>query len=182
MIPITISTSFSLVEAAVTLFGNSAEKERKQRVSILLRKLYAETHSNLDIRDLVKKENLKTDWLKSIKAVAPLLKNETASLVLLGTENCFKELQIIQNDINDLWSFNAEAGDEAEEKYEAPVNFKQAVAFCANKIEILKSYAQIEEKDKDLFTTLVPLKRLANIHNYSMIIIKSLEAYFREHA
>ena len=178
-----LEVPFSLVDAAIALFSDRAsEKERKQRVNILLRKLYAETRANLDILELVKTENLKDDWLKSVKAVAPLLKNEAASLVLLGTDDCFREIKLIQEDINDVWKVNSDDDGTDSDDYRAPENFKQAVAFCTNKINVLKSYASINESDKELFKRLIPSRRIANIHNYLLVIKKALQYYLGNHS
>lgn len=183
MLPISVITdTLNLAEAAIPFFTDKSEKERKQRVNILFRRLYAETRSNLDILDLVKKDNLKKDWLKSVKTIAPLLKNEYASLVLLGTDNCFKEIKLIQSDLYETWQVNQDESSEDNDLFENPENFKQAVSFCVNKIEILKSYATIDEKNVDLFTKLVLSKRLANIYNYSKIIKKSLSNYFASYS
>ncbi|MBQ2314068.1 MAG: hypothetical protein II187_04130 [Treponema sp.] len=175
----TIKDTVDLAVLAFSLFaGDPKEEERKQRVNVLFRRLYAETRSNLAVLDLVDKEKLKSraDWFKAVRAVAPLLKNEAGQLVLLGTDSCFREIKVIQADIDGAWEFNKEDGEDSD-AYEAPASFRKAVEFCVGKIELLKSYASIDENAIDLFTRLVPSRRFSNICAYSKIIAQSISAY-----
>lgn len=177
---ISISPTINLIEGIVSLFaGSEKEKDRKKKSILLLRNLILECKSNIAVLKQINKDEIKKDCFSAVKAIAPLLKNEAAKLVLLGTDDCLREINLIQENIEDVKRLTEEDsvdGDDTE-KYEEVKSLKEALSFCVEKIEILKLYADIPANGKVYFTSLVLSRRLNNIERYSRQILISLKTY-----
>lgn len=165
-----------LCELLFKLFPSNAKNEQKQKAEILFRSLYAECVNNIHILDSFKRDSFtKENTFRAVKSIAPLLKNEFAQLLLLGTDGSLEELRIMQNNIEQL---EIEQEDDCQkDKITKAKTLQQAIAFCVNKIQFLKNYAMIDESNTDLFHELNLKTRIDNIYNYSKQIKKQLHLH-----
>jgi len=164
-----------IIEFAASLFPNKAKiKERKQKAAVLFRSLYTECENNIQILDSFKRASFsKENTFHAVKTIASLLQNEAGNLIILGTEGVLKDLEVMQKEID---SITIEEEDSKDEKLTVKT-LREAISFCVYKIQFLKTYAKVDEKDAALFKELTLKTRLDNIYNYSKQIKKQLGSY-----
>lgn len=178
---LSFSPTVNILEIATSLFSVDKDKAaREENAKLLLKRLYVECRQNLDVLNLVKLDEVNSQSFKAVKAIAPLLKNETGQLILLGSPECLEKINIIQEELDDKDMLGCD--EDNQETFEKAKTLKEAIVFCVNKIEILKNYANIPEDCSELFTTLTLSTRLKNIICYTRQIADSIRnsSYFVE--
>lgn len=116
-----------------------------------MRSLFAECKKNLEIIKIIKKDKINKDYIKSVKTLGKILNNEIGQLVLLNQDGILDEIQAIQKDLDFKTEINGKTENEDEDKLDKPKTLKQAIVFYVNKIETLKTLANLTDDEFNIF-------------------------------
>ena len=149
--------------------------DTKSKQDFLLRSLFAECKKNLEIIKIVKKDKINEDYIKSVKTLGNILNNEIGQLVLLNQDGILDEIHAIQDDLNSKAEINNNAENEDDDKLEKPKTLKQAIDFYVNKIETLKTLANLSDDEFNIFPKIRVQMRLENIEKYLKVVKMTIE-------
>lgn len=149
--------------------------DTKLKQDFLLRSLFAECKKNLEIIKIVKKDKINEDYIKSVKTLGKILNNEIGQLVLLNQDGILDEIQAIQDDLDFKTEINGKSENEDDDKLEKPKNLKQAIVFYVNKIETLKTLANLSDDEFNIFPKIRVQMRLENIEKYLKVVKKTID-------
>ena len=149
--------------------------DTKLKQDFLLRSLFVECKKNLEIIKIVKKDKINEDYIKSVKTLGKILNNEIGQLVLLNQDGILDEIQAIQDDLDFKTEINGKSENEDDDKLEKPKNLKQAIVFYVNKIETLKTLANLSDDEFNIFPKIRVQMRLENIEKYLKVVKKTID-------
>lgn len=152
---------------------NKSNKKSKQ--DFLLRSLFAECKKNLEIIKVIKKDQLNTNYIQNVKTLGKILNNEIGQLVLLNQDSILDEIQAIQDDLDFKTEINGKSENEDNDKLEKPKTLKQAIVFYVNKIETLKTLANLSDDEFNIFPKIRVQMRLENIEKYLKVVKMTIE-------
>ena len=152
--------------------------DTKSKQDFLLRSLFAECKKNLEIIKIVKKDKINEDYIKNVKTLGKILNNEIGQLVLLNQDGILDEIHAIQDDLNSKAEINNNAENEDDDKLEKPKTLKQAIDFYVNKIETLKTLANLSDDEFNIFPKIRVQLRLENIEKYLKVVKKTIDSEF----
>ena len=154
------------------------QKNKEEKKDFLLRSLFAECKKNLEIIKIIKKDKINEDYIKNVKTLGNILNNEIGQLVLLNQDGILDEIQAIQDDLDFKAEINNTAENEDNDKLENPKTLKQAITFYVNKIDILKTLANLSDDEFDIFPKFRVQLRLENIEKYLKVVKKTIDSEF----
>ena len=154
------------------------QKNKEEKKDFLLRSLFAECKKNLEIIKIVKKDKINEDYIKNVKTLGNILNNEIGQLVLLNQDGILDEIHAIQDDLNSKAEINNNAENEDDDKLEKPKTLKQAIDFYVNKIETLKTLANLSDDEFNIFPKIRVQLRLENIEKYLKVVKKTIDSKF----
>ena len=154
------------------------QKNKKEKKDFLLRSLFAECKKNLEIIKIIKKDKINEDYIKNVKTLGNILNNEIGQLVLLNQDGILDEIHAIQDDLNSKAEINNNAENEDDDKLEKPKTLKQAIDFYVNKIETLKTLANLSDDEFNIFPKIRVQLRLENIEKYLKVVKKTIDSEF----
>ena len=149
--------------------------DTKLKQDFLLRSLFAESKKNLEIIKIVKKDKINEDYIKSVKTLGKILNNEIGQLVLLNQDSILDEIQAIQDNLDFKTEINGKSENEDNDKLEKPKTLKQAIVFYVNKIETLKTLANLSDDEFNIFPKIRVQMRLENIEKYLKVVKMTIE-------
>ena len=109
---------------------------------------------------------MNTNYIQNVKTLGKILNNEIGQLVLLNQDGILDEIQAIQDDLDFKTEINGKSENEDDDKLEKPKILKQAITFYVNKIDILKTLANLSDDEFDIFPKFRVQLRLENIEKY----------------
>jgi hypothetical protein len=151
------------------------QKNKEEKKDFLLRSLFAECKKNLEIIKIIKKDKINEDYIKNVKTLGNILNNEIGQLVLLNQDGILDEIHAIQDDLNSKAEINNNAENEDDDKLEKPKTLKQAIDFYVNKIETLKTLANLSDDEFNIFPKIRVQMRLENIEKYLKVVKMTIE-------
>ena len=149
--------------------------DTKLNQDFLLRRIFAECKKNLEIIKIVKKDKINEDYIKSVKTLGKILNNEIGQLVLLNQDSILDEIQAIQDNLDFKTEINGKSENEDNDKLEKPKTLKQAIVFYVNKIETLKTLANLSDDEFNIFPKIRVQMRLENIEKYLKVVKMTIE-------
>ena len=155
---------------------NKSNKKSKQ--DFLLRSLLAECKKNLEIIKVIKKDQLNTNYIQNVKTLGKILNNEIGQLILLNQDGILDEIHAIQDDLDFKTEINGKSENEDDDKLEKPKTLKQAITFYVNKIETLKTLANLSDDEFNIFPKIRVQLRLENIEKYLKVVKKTIDSEF----
>ena len=169
-----------MVEFFLSTFKDTIvnKKNKREKKDFLLRSLLAECKKNLEIIKVIKKDQLNTNYIQNVKTLGNILNNEIGQLVLLNQDGILDEIQAIQDDLDFKAEINNNAENEDNDKLKNPKTLKQAIVFYVNKIDILKTLANLSDDEFDIFPKFRVQLRLENIEKYLKVVKKTIDSEF----
>ena len=151
------------------------QKNKEEKKDFLLRSLLAECKKNLEIIKVIKKEQLNTNYIQNVKTLGKILNNEIGQLILLNQDSILDEIKAIQDDLDFKTEINGKSENEDNDKLEKPKTLKQAIVFYVNKIETLKTLANLSDDEFNIFPKIRVQMRLENIEKYLKVVKMTIE-------
>lgn len=152
------------------------KKNKGEKKDFLLRSLLAECKKNLEIIEVIKKDKLNKNYIQNVKTLGKILNNEIGQLVLLNQDGILDEIKAIQEDLDSKAEIINNADNEDNDKLENPKTLKQAITFYVNKIDILKTLANLSDDEFNIFPKFRVQMRLENIEKYLKVVKKTIDS------
>ena len=118
---------------------------------------------------------MNTNYIQNVKTLGKILNNEIGQLVLLNQDSILDEIQAIQDDLDFKTEINGKSENEDNDKLEKPKTLKQAIVFYVNKIETLKTLANLSDDEFNIFPKIRVQMRLENIEKYLKVVKMTIE-------
>ncbi len=131
------------VKALNELFSyDKKRKSDKTGIEFLLRSYYFETYYNKKVLETINYSQLNKDSLASIKAVAPLMKNDYGKTVIASIGALGEYIELVQGQ---SFLIDEEKIDRTNEELNPSQSIRQKIIFTTNRIEVLKNLAAMED-------------------------------------
>lgn len=118
---------------------------------------------------------MNTNYIQNVKTLGKILNNEIGQLILLNQDSILDEIKAIQDDLDSKAEINNNAENEDNDKLEKPKTLKQAIVFYVNKIDILKTLANLSDDEFNIFPKIRVQMRLENIEKYLKVVKKTID-------